>query len=208
MSKISIITAAFRGELMPRAWESIKKQTFTEWEWVIVNDGQNSVRYWYSDFIRGEGKEMFESGQIWMIDSHQQLGRFGLYTRNMGVMAARCKRVCFLDDDNEWTEDHLQSMIDTEFTTGKIPYCYMHIKGKKPGSTFEKMKRTGFSKQGIDLGCILYRKKHFEEFGYFRDDAQVTFDWNAIERLYNGLGGASKFACTNKESFIFHHKRY
>jgi len=203
--KISIITAAFRPELMDRVWASVSSQTYKDWEWLIVNDAQQGIRDWYKQ-SRESGK--FGDSNVWFIDLEQQKGRFGLYSRNVGTMAANYSRVVFLDDDNEWTVDHLQSMVDAELTTGKIPYCYMHIIGKKPGSTFQKIKRTGFSRQGIDLGCILYKKKHFEDFGYFRDDAQVTFDYNAIERIFLGLGGQSAFVCTAKPSLIFHHKRY
>lgn len=199
---ISIITAAFRPKYMDRVWESIKKQKHTDWEWIIVNDGQQGIRDWYKSKTAELGKK------VWFIDLERQRGYFGLYSRNIGAMAAHYNHIIFLDDDNEWTEDHLSSLVDLEEKTGKTPYCWMHYKGKKPGSTFEKLKRTGFSKQGIDLGCPLFKKKQFEDYGYFRTDAQVTFDWNAMERIYIGEGGADHFACTDKPSLIFYHKRY
>ena len=198
--KISIVTAAFRAEHMTRVAESIKKQTFKNWEWIIVNDGQPEIRDWW-----GENHSILPNMRF--IDISWCKGRFGLYARNMGAMAANSEHIVFLDDDNEWKSDHLSSMVDIEEKTGKTPYCWMHYKGKKPGSTFERIKKTGFSRQGIDLGCMLYRREYFEKHGYIRDDAQVTFDWNMIERIVKGEG-VEKFICTRKPSLIFWHKRY
>lgn len=202
---ISIVCAAFRAHLLDRVWESVKKQTYGKWELIFVNDGQQAVRDWYEK-LKLEDK--FKGYRVWMIDLEQPKGRFGLYSRNIGAMAANGSHILFLDDDNEWEPNHIESLVSLEKETGKVPYCWMHIKGKKPGSTFDKIKRTGISRQGIDLGCLLYKKKYFEQFGFFRDDAQVTFDFNAIERIYIGLGGADKFISTNLPTLIFHHKRY
>jgi len=203
--KISIITAAFRAEYMDRVLQTLLNQTYKDFEWVIVNDGQEGIRQWYKE-ARESGK--LDNIKAWFIDMEQQKGRFGLFARNVGVMACNYRRILFLDDDNEFEPDHIQSLVDAELTTGKIPFCWMFIKGKKPESTFRKIKRTGFSRQGIDLACVLYKKEFFEQYGYFRDDAQVTFDWNAIERIYNGVGGDKAFVCTGKPTLIFWHKRY
>jgi ubiquinone/menaquinone biosynthesis C-methylase UbiE len=202
--KVSIITAAFRGELMPRVWESIKSQDFTNWEWVIVNDNQDSVRQWYRE---AQKNNLFEGKDVWFIDLERQMGRFGLYSRNIGAMVAKYDRVAFLDDDNEWMPDHLSSLINLEIKTGKIPYCWMRVIGKKPGSTFQKTKRTHFGRQGIDLGCILYRKIMFEKYGYFPDSRLITFDFDLMRKIFSGEG-QSNFACTDKDSLRFHHKRY
>jgi len=122
-------------------------------------------------------------------------------------MVASNEHIALLDDDNEWKPNHLESLVKLEKTTGKVPYSWMHIKGKKPGSEHEKIKETHFGKQGIDLGCLLWRKKLLDQYGYFRNDAQVTFDWNCIARIYYGYG-PSNFECTREPTLIFWHKRY
>lgn len=200
MFKISIITAGYRVEFMDRVWESIKRQTFKDWEWIIVNDGQDKIREWYK-------KNKTVLYNTFFVDIEKRRGRFGLYARNVGTMVANNKHIIFLDDDNEWEADHLESLVKLEKETGKIPYCWMHLKGKKPDSTHDRIKKTHFGKQGIDLGCILWRKELFERYGYFRNDAQVTYDWNCIARVYYG-SSPSSFVCTNKPTLIFWHRRY
>jgi SAM-dependent methyltransferase len=202
INNISIVTAAFRGELMDRVRASIEKQTFKRYEWIIVNDAQKSVRDWYEKSgLKGSNWTQF-------VDIEKQVGRFGLFSRNIGANIANFSRIIFLDDDNEWEENHLQSLIDAEEATGKIPYCDMMVKGKKPGSNYVRTKHTGISRQGIDLGCILYRKQSLDRFGYFINDAQVTFDFNFIKRIYDGEGGQDAFVATRQPSLIFWHKRY
>lgn len=201
---VSIVTAAFRGELMPRVLKSIKAQTFTKTEWIIVNDAQDSVREWYESAM---GSGDLDGLDVSFIDLKVQKGRYGLYSRNIGTMAAKYDRIIFLDDDNEWEPDHLESLISAERETGKIPYCWMRIVGKKPGSTFTRIKRTHFGRQGIDLGCLLYRKVTFDRYGYFPNSCPVTFDHDLMRKLFSGEG-KENFICTNKPSLIFHHKRY
>ena len=201
---ISIITAAYRAKYMDRVWSSIQKQTHKNWEWLIVNDGQRDIEEWYKNKRREESWD----DHVWYVGFGRRKGRFGLYCRNVGAMVCRYDKFVFLDDDNEWEPDHLESLAKVAEETGKIPYCWMHYKGKKPGSTYDRIKKTGFAKQGIDLGCLLWDKSHFERFGYLRNDAQITFDWQAIKRVFDGLGGKKAFVSTNKPTLIFWHRRY
>ena len=93
---------------MGRVWDSVVKQTHKDWEWIIVNDGSSEVRKWYTDNI---AKFRKVNRDIWMIDIERNRGRFGLFARNIGTMASSSEYVVFLDDDNEWEEDHLESLI-------------------------------------------------------------------------------------------------
>lgn len=199
--KVTIVTAGYRGENMDKVCESINSQTFKDWEWVIINDGQESVREWYKGF----DNQLYP--QIYFVDIQKPMGRFGLYSRNVGAMLAKYNRIVFLDDDNEWAPDHLESMIKAEQETGKIPYCWMHIKGKKEGSTHDRIKKTHFGRQGIDLGCFLYRKEHFIKYGYFEDSRQVTYDFDFFNKIVQGEG-KDNFICTKNASFVFWHRRY
>lgn len=201
---ITVVTAAFNEKHMDRLVESIKRQTLQPTEWIIVNDGSKEISEWL-EYHEADVGDL--PGITWPIDIAKNRGHFGLYARNIGAMAASHKHIIFLDDDNEWEADHLESLANLEKKTGKVPYCWMHIKGKKDGSEVDRIKKTGFARQGIDLGCILWRKELFEQYGYFRPDAQVTFDWNCIARINFGYG-PHNFACTENPSLIFWHKRY
>ena len=126
MKGISIVIAAFRGELMDRVFESINKQTYKDFEVIIVCDDSNSVRLWWKD----NGINLPEN--VWFIDIGKNQGNYGLQARNVGVMCSSFQRLVFLDDDNEWeTENYLETLVKAEEETGKIPYSCLRIRGKR-----------------------------------------------------------------------------
>ena len=189
---------------MNRVWQSIKNQTHKEWEWIIVNDNQDRIRKWWEEFKQSPE---YDSERMFFVDVGIDKGRFGLFTRNIGVMASRYDNVIFLDDDNEWETNHLESLVSLKKETGKHPYCWLHIKGKKDGSDVDKIKNTAFIRQHIDLGCLLYERIWFDRYGGFRDDSRVSFDWNHLARIHFGEG-PHNFVCTENPTLIFWHKRY
>ena len=204
--KISIVTACFRKDNMPRVWKSIKTQIHTDWEWVLVNDNQEGIREWWNEFKKIEDY-IENKHRIHFVDIQFDKGRFGLFSRNVGAMLANYKHVVFLDDDNEWEPNHLQSLIQLKEKTGKHPYCWMRIIGKKEGSKVDRIKETAFIRQHIDLGCLLWERKWFDIYGGFRDDSQVSFDWNHMARICFGEG-PHQFVSTRLPSLRFSHKRY
>jgi len=204
--KVSIICAAFRAELLNRVLESVKKQTHKEWELIFVNDNQDGVREWWKKFILTDYYNQ-NKDRIFFVDVGINKGRFGLFTRNIGVMASRYDHLVFLDDDNEWEPNHLETLVSLKKETGKHPYCWLHIKGKKDDSNVDRVKKTAFIRQHIDLGCLLYERVWFDRYGGFRDDSQVSFDWNHLARIHFGEGPYN-FVCTEQPSLVFWHKRY
>lgn len=197
---ISIITAAVRGELLDRVLASIEKQTYKDWEWIIVNDDSNSVRFWLKNKVL--------PNNAWVIDIGRNQGDYGLQARNVGIMCSNHSRIVFLDDDNEWeTEKYLENLVRTERKTGRTPFTNLRIRGKKPGSTHDVIKRTMFLSNKIDLGNILYKKEFFLKYGYFDNSKnRITFDWDFIRNLVEKEGEDSFVKV--EENLVFWHHRY
>jgi len=202
---ISIITAGYSTKYLDSLWESIKKQTHKDWEWILIIDDSDEVRKWYYDNrMNGE----FIKYNVWTIEIGKNQGRFGLVSRNIGAMAATHNRIIFLDDDNELEEsDYLEELVTTEKSTGKIPYTRLHLIGKKPESTYDRYKETSLNRHHIDLGNPLYRKKHFLKYGYFDDSKnRIMFDFDFIEKIIKGEGEDAFIKVD--EHLLFRHKRY
>lgn len=103
---VSIITPTYnRAHLLPRAWASLRKQTLTAFQWIIVDDGS-------------------------IDNTHAVVGGFSddricyLYQKNSGVNAARnhgelkirAPYVVFLDSDDELYDQNTLAMMVDEIT--------------------------------------------------------------------------------------------
>jgi len=202
---ISIITAGYSAKYLDGTWESIKKQTHKDWEFILVCDNSDDVRSWYKE-KKDSGE--FEGYDVWFIDIGKNQGRYGLVARNVGATCASYNHIAFLDDDNEFEEDdYLEAMVNAERETGKIPFSKLHLIGKKPDSTYDRYKDTALARHNIDLGNPLYRKEFFLKYGYFSDaQNKIMFDFDLIEKIKNGEG-EENFIKVDRNLF-FRHKRY
>jgi glycosyltransferase involved in cell wall biosynthesis len=202
---VSIITAGYSTKYIEDTWKSIKKQTYEDWEWILVIDGSLEMVEWFSK--KSEAGE-FINYNVWTIMIEKNQGRFGLVSRNVGAMAASNDKILFLDDDNSFEEnDYVETVLKTYSETKKIPYTKLHLIGKKEGSEYDRRKPTNLARQHIDLGNILYRKEFFERYGYFSDRKnRIMFDWDMLEVIINGVG-IDNFVPIDKY-LIFLHKRY
>ena len=102
MPLISIILCTYnRGHLIERAIRSVFRQTWKDWELIIVDDGSTdgSGALLSSFARRTPGVRYF-----------RQENRGPASARNVGLRRARGEYVAFLDSDDEYTPGHLARM--------------------------------------------------------------------------------------------------
>ena len=102
--KVSIIVPVYNGEkVLKRCIESILKQTYTNFELIIINDGSKDK----SIDIINEYKE--KDNRIKVIDNENK----GVsITRNMGIEASNGVYIQFIDCDDHIEKDMLKEMIE------------------------------------------------------------------------------------------------
>jgi glycosyltransferase involved in cell wall biosynthesis len=97
---ISIIMPTYnRAEYISEALDSIKRQTFKDYEIIVIDDGSTD-----------NTKEIVETykGIRYMYLDHGGIA----WARNTAVKAARGKWLAFLDSDDLWVDDKLQKQVD------------------------------------------------------------------------------------------------
>lgn len=97
--KFSIIIPAHNsGDFNWRAFESISKQTFTDYELIVVCDS-----------CEDDTKEVAEvyTKNVIVIDAHND----GI-ARNAGIDAAKGDWILFMDDDDWWLHDYVLEILD------------------------------------------------------------------------------------------------
>lgn len=102
---ISIILPTYnRGHLLPEAFQSIKSQTFTDWELILVDDGS-------SDDTQSITVQLEKSFPKKL--RHLRQENTGAYSaRKSGLDVADGEFIAFYDSDDLWLPHHLESCVE------------------------------------------------------------------------------------------------
>ena len=93
-----IIPTYNRAKLISEAIKSVLEQTFKDWELIIVDDGSTD-----------NTKETVQKFYDERIKYHYQENQERSAARNTGIDLATGDYLCFLDSDDYYLENHLQS---------------------------------------------------------------------------------------------------
>jgi len=117
-----VIPTRNRPELFKLALNSVLAQHFDAFEVVVVNDGSTP------DFLdRYRELEAASPAHVsWHYLVHRPNGRGQSYSMNYGVAQSRGSFVCFLDDDDYWTDPrHLRRASDTIRGSDRLVDLYL-----------------------------------------------------------------------------------
>lgn len=129
--EISVILPTFnRAGLLPKAIGSVMEQTWTSWELLVVDDGSSDDTF---DVVNACIEEC--SAIRYLRHSNRKLNM----TRNAGIQAAFGSWITFLDSDDSYRPEHLESRMrfmqehpETDLVVGGfhtegdifVPDCY------------------------------------------------------------------------------------
>ncbi len=101
---VSLITPVFnRREELQRCFASVKKQTYSDFEYIVVNDGS-------TENIDDVVERFMEEADVPVMYIKKENG--GVHTaRNMGVKHTRGEMIHFLDSDDEELENGLEVLV-------------------------------------------------------------------------------------------------
>ncbi|MCC5602189.1 glycosyltransferase [Nostoc favosum] len=185
---ISVIIPAYNSEkTIKETIQSVLKQTFTNFELIIINDGSRDSTIEVIAEIKDSRIKVF---------SYPNAG--GNVSRNRGLHLAVGEFVSFLDADDLWTPDKLQSQLKIlqENVTAKVAYSWTDyidangefiLSGKRinlNGNVYENLLLNNFLENGSNpLIC----RKALIKLGGFDESLSAAQDWDMWLRL------ASKF---------------
>ncbi len=125
-----VIPTRDRPELFLRTLKSVIKQSFTQFEIIVVNDGSNNVN---SDRYNELLIDKYEN--LALIDLvHTPQGHGPSYSRNFGARAGIGHYVCFIDDDDEWVDPGYLQRVYNEIESNSVVVdaYYSHQKAYLP----------------------------------------------------------------------------
>jgi glycosyltransferase involved in cell wall biosynthesis/predicted O-methyltransferase YrrM len=177
-----IVPTHSRPEMLREAVASILAQTFQDFEIIVVNDGGPDV------------SRIISHAKIVHLRHDQTRERSA--ARNTGLAAARGKYIAYLDDDDIFHPDHLQSLVAVLQVTGKkvahSDACCAHQSRQNgqykvvrrescPPSDFNRSHL--LAANSIPILCVLHEKSCLEATGGFDLQLATHEDWDLWIRL-------------------------
>jgi glycosyltransferase involved in cell wall biosynthesis len=104
-----------RAAFLPGAFDALARQTFTDWELVIVDDGS-------TDRTRDIVAEHTQSHGSTRYVYQENRGAYG--ARNRGVDEATGKYIAFYDSDDLWLPHHLERCVSALEAHAEIDWVY------------------------------------------------------------------------------------
>lgn len=102
--KITVITPTFnRAHTLPRAFESLKNQTFKDFKWIIMDDGS-------TDDTRNLIEE-FKSKSPFVIEYNYNLNQHKFHTVFEGIKKVETPYFTILDSDDSYPTDALEELF-------------------------------------------------------------------------------------------------
>lgn len=168
MPKVSVIVPTCnRPHLIRRTIDSILKQTFQDFEIIVVDDG-----------MKERAEEVVKSfGDSRIRYIHHETNKGGGAARNTGIKVAQGEYIAFLDDDDEWSPDKLERQIKAMDKSGDdVGFCFTaitQILDNEERSTniedgvidYYEKSLTTFKR--VLTSALLVKKEVFERVGYF-----------------------------------------
>ena len=181
---ISVIIPTYNStKYIGEAINSVLRQTFTDYEIIVVDDGS-------TDNIKEIIDNNFPQVRYYYLP-HRGVSR----ARNYGIQRARGEFIAFLDADDLWLPEKLEKQIgvfnaDQELMLVFTEHRFFDSNGIRE-ATFSKKERlmTGdivkniFLYSHVALPTVMVRKNVFQEIGYFEENLNVAEDDNLWIRI-------------------------
>lgn len=106
---VSVIIPSFnRFDALQHAIESVRKQTYTNWEVVVCNDCSTDKRYKDTTWTSANIKVI----HLDVPSSELFCPRSPGYVRNVAIEASRGEWIAFLDDDDVWMPNKIEKTLE------------------------------------------------------------------------------------------------
>ena len=182
--KVSVILPAYNAEgTLEAPLESLRAQTHTEWEAIIVDDGSSDGTLALAESYAARDP------RVRVI--HQQNAGVSV-ARNAGIAAASCDWLLFLDADDTIAPEHLERMTqalerDDSLDAVRCGWCSLTPRGYRTCISMPKQDGDLFELLAVDwqfaIHACVVKKALVEEVGGFEPGLTTSEDWDLWQRV-------------------------
>lgn len=176
-----------RYEMFLRCANSVFGQTFTDFEWIVVDDICNppaeEILEKHDSWWKPKGT------QVKIVKLPEKSGR--IIARNAGMKAATGDWFCWLDGDDEYASWYLQAMDDAMklhpenkvFNFNHLIFHYDYNTSIRQFINMELQEDTPFKSGTIGAGAFIYHKDVYKEIGLIPELGLWDFSSKAMEEF-------------------------
>jgi len=184
--KVTVLMSVYNGEKYLReAVESILNQTFTDFEFLIVNDGSTDRT--------AEILQSYDDPRIRIIDNEKNIGL--TKSLNKGLRMARGEYVARMDADDISMPERLERQVkflDKNKDVGLLGSSWYEINADGKKTSIGEAAASG--KQAVHFMChgsVMVRKICLEEVGLYREIFKYAQDYDLWLRIADKFGVAN-----------------
>lgn len=181
---VSIIMPTYnRSDVIMDAINSILKQSYRNWELLVVDDGSTDDTKQIIEQIGDNRIRYFRNEEKSGVSS----------SRNKGLQNAKGQYIAYLDSDNDWEEHYLLLMIHTckEYGYESIYSAQKLYEVDNDSLTLKSVRFGLFNKSllenrnYIDLNAYVHKKELYLDLGGFDESMTRLVDWDLILKYSN-----------------------
>lgn len=187
MPKVSVIVPTFnRPERLRTALHSLARQSFQNYEVIVVNDAGLPVE--------AVVKDLNHDGRITLVNHDRNRGLAA--SRNTGLRQAKGQYVCYLDDDDRYLPDHLETLLSNlEGSEFKVAYTdAWRVHERLEGGEHVEVGRDlpyshEFSPTSLLVSnyfpvlCVMHERTCLDDTGLFDESLFAHEDWDLWIRM-------------------------
>lgn len=185
---VSVIIPTYnRAHLISRAIQSVLKQTYKDFEVIVIDDGSTDN----TEYIIKQFQD--KDNRIRYIKHKKNKG--GSAARNAGIKLSKGDYIAFQDSDDEWLSEKLEKQMKffegAPSNVGVVYSGFWRIEGdtknyipssqvtEKEGNVHKELLKGNF----VTTQSIVIRKECFEKAGMFDESLPRLQDWDLVLRL-------------------------
>ena len=185
---VSIVMPTWKQPKIERAIKSVLSQTYQNWELIVVSDGDDGADNIVKPFLEDKRIRYFR-----MQKNH---GAGGAAPRNFALEYASGDLIAYLDDDNVWTSEHIQSLIKTINETG-AKFVFSSFRMDNVDIICKEPKR-----YRLDTSAVLHRRELIDKHGAWKDRIEAGYAHDA-EFFSRWVKAGEKWAATKQITMLY-----